>query len=170
MDVTVREMRADEVDLIVGYFHTSTAEHLETLGVDPTRLPSPEAWRERYRREYELPVECRAALLVIWLSNERPIGFSTSDKIVYGDRANMHLHILNSDDRRSGAGVACVRKSVDIYFERLKLKRLYCEPNAFNVAPNRTLAKAGFTYLKTYMTVPGLLNYHQAVTRWAIER
>ena len=44
----------------------------------------------------------------------------------------------------------------------LKLKRLY-EPNAFNMAPNRTLQKAGFMYLKTHMTVPSALTYHQAV-------
>ena len=128
------------------------------------------AWRDRYRREYALPINQRATLLVIWLSNDRPIGFSTSDKIVYGDRANMHLHIVNADNRRSGVGAACVRNSVDIYFERLKLKRLFCEPNAFNVAPNRTLQKAGFKYVKTHMTVPGPLNYHQAVTRWVIEQ
>jgi RimJ/RimL family protein N-acetyltransferase len=170
MQLTVREMAIEEVDLIVGYFHNSTPEHLEILGVDPTRLPAPEAWRDRYRREITLPINQRATLLVIWLSNNQPVGFSTSDKIVYGDQANMHLHIVNPDDRRSGVGVACVRKSADIYFERLKLKRLFCEPNAFNAAPNRTLQKAGFKYVKTHMTVPGLLNYHQAVTRWVIER
>jgi RimJ/RimL family protein N-acetyltransferase len=170
MPLTVREMTVEEVDLIVGYFHNSTPEHLETLGVDPTRLPAPEAWRDRYRREYTLPINQRATLLVIWLSSDQPIGFSTSDKIVYGDRAHMHLHIVNPDNRRSGVGVACVRKSADIYFERLKLKSLFCEPNAFNVAPNRTLQKAGFKYVKTHMTVPGPLNYHQAVTRWVIER
>jgi RimJ/RimL family protein N-acetyltransferase len=170
MQLTVREMRVEEADLIVDYFRNSTPEHLETLGVDPTRLPTPEAWRDRYRREYTLPINQRATLLVIWLSNDRPIGFSTSDKIVFGDRANMHLHIVNAENRRSGVGVACVRNSVDIYFERLKLKRLFCEPNAFNVAPNRTLQKAGFKYVKTHMTVPGPLNYHQAVTRWVIEQ
>ena len=63
-----------------------------------------------------------------------------------------------------------VRRSVDIYFQQLKLKRLFCEPNAFNVPPNRTLQKAGFKYLKTHMTVPGPLNFHQAVTRWVMER
>ena len=163
-------MTIDETDLIIGYFHNSTPEHLETLGVDPTRLPSQEAWRDRYRREYTLQINQRATLLLVWLLEDRPIGFSTSDKIVYGDRANMHLHVVGSDDRGRGVGSECVRRSVEIYFERLKLKHLFCEPNAFNVAPNRTLQKAGFKYLKTYMTVPGPMNYHQAVTRWVMER
>ena len=40
MTLTVREMAAAETDLIVDYFLNSTPEHLEMLGVDPTRLPS----------------------------------------------------------------------------------------------------------------------------------
>ena len=121
-------------------------------------------------RECALPIEHRNVLLVIWLSDDRPIGFSTADKIQLGEQASMHLHVTDPDRRRQGIGVECVRRSVDIYFERLKLKRLFCEPNAFNAPPNRTLQKAGFKYLKTHMTVPGPLNFHQAVTRWVIER
>jgi RimJ/RimL family protein N-acetyltransferase len=83
-----------------------------------------------------------------------------------------HLEMLGVDPgrRHQGVGAECVWRSVDLYFDRLKLKRLFCEPHAFNVAPNRTLQKAGFKYLKTHMTVPGPFNFHQAVTRWVIER
>jgi hypothetical protein len=28
----------------------------------------------------------------------------------------------------------------------------------------------GFKYVKTYRTVPGAINFHQAVTRWVLER
>jgi hypothetical protein len=127
MTLTVREMMASEVDVIIEYFQSSTPERLETLSVDPTRLPPVESWRERLRRECALPIDQRSVVLVIWLSGDWPIGFSTSGKI-------------------------------------------FCEPNAFNVAPNRTLQKAGFKYLKTHKIVPGPLNFHQAVTRWMIER
>ena len=51
----VREMVVDEVDLIIDYFHQSTPEHLEFLVVDPTRLPTPQLWRDRYVAEYEMP-------------------------------------------------------------------------------------------------------------------
>jgi RimJ/RimL family protein N-acetyltransferase len=170
MTLTVREMKDSEIDLIIDYFVNSTPEHLENLGVDPTRLPTPESWRERFRREHARLIEQRTWIGVIWLLDDQPIGFSTTDKIAYAEQANMHLHVIDPERRNRGYGVECVRRSVDNYFERLKLKRLFCEPNAFNVAPNRTLQKAGFKYLKTYMTVPGPLNYHQAVTRWVIER
>ena len=170
MTLTVREMTAAETDLIVEYFLHSTPEHLEMLGVDPTRFPPAASWRERLRLECALPVEHQSVVLVIWLSDGQPIGFSTSDKIIHGEQANMHLHVTDPGRRHQGVGAECVRRSVDIYFEKLKLKRLFCEPHAFNVAPNRTLQKAGFKYLKTHMTVPGPFNFHQAVTRWVIER
>ena len=170
MALSVREMRLDEVGLIIGYFHDASAEHLETLGVDPTRLPEPARWQERYAREYGLPYEKRGALLVVWQLDGTTMGFSTADKIRFGEQANMHLHIVDPVLRRSGHGAACVRETCRIYFETLRLERLFCEPNAFNIAPNRTLQRAGFRYVKTHMTVPGWLNYHQAVTRWVLER
>jgi hypothetical protein len=50
---------------------------------DPTRLPPAATWRERYEREYALPIERRAAFMVSWLDGGRLIGFSTADKIVF---------------------------------------------------------------------------------------
>jgi RimJ/RimL family protein N-acetyltransferase len=170
VSLDVREMAIDEVDLIIEYFHGGTPEFHEQLGVDPTRLPSPEAWRERYEREYEKPYEERETLLVIWRQDGEAVGFSTCDRIVFGEQARMHLHIPEPQRRGQGIGTEGVRATVEIYFDRLRLKRLLCEPNAFNVAPNRTLQRAGFRYVKTHMTVPGLLNYRQAVTRWVLER
>jgi RimJ/RimL family protein N-acetyltransferase len=163
-------MKLSEVRLVVDYFHRSTPEHLELLGVDPTRLPKEADWHERFRHDYSLPVEQRQSLFLIWLLDEATIGFSSCNKIVFGNRANMHLHVTDPGRRRQGLGAACVKQSVELYFETLRLKSLFCEPNAFNVAPNRALQKAGFKYLKTHMTVPGPLNYHQAVTCWVIER
>ena len=170
MTPNVRPMTLPETGLIIEYFHTAAPEHLETMGVDPTRLPAREAWRERFADDFARPIEQRQASQTIWLEDERAIGFSTTDKIVFGEEANMHLHMIDAHRRNSGAGAPCVQQSVNIYFETLRLKRLFCEPNAFNIAPNRTLQKAGFKYLKTHMTVPGPLNYHQAVTRWVTER
>jgi RimJ/RimL family protein N-acetyltransferase len=170
MAITVRLMTAAETPLIIDYFHNATPEHLELLGVDPTRLPARGTWQTFFEQEIALPIAQRKSLLVIWLLNGRPIGFSTSDKILRGERANMHLHIVEPDLRVQGLGTECVKQSVDIYFEQLGIKRLFCEPNAFNAAPNRTLQKAGFKFVKTHMTVPGPLNYHQAVTQWVIER
>jgi RimJ/RimL family protein N-acetyltransferase len=162
-------MALEEVGLVIEYFHGATPEHLEKMGVDPTRLPARNDWRSRYVAEYRKPIPDRSTLLVIWELDGRPVGFSTTEKIVYAEQAHMHLHIVDPQLRRSGIGSASLPETVELYFDLLKLKRLFCEPNAFNAAPNRALQSVGFTYVKTYMTVPGPLNYHQAVTRWVFE-
>jgi RimJ/RimL family protein N-acetyltransferase len=163
-------MKLSEIELIIDYFHQSTPEHLENLGVDPTRLPEPHRWRERYEFEYGQPIETRKTILIVWESDGEPFGFSTADKIVFGKEAYMHLHIIRPEQRANGVGAVCVEETVKIYFDVLKLERLFCEPNAYNTAPNRTLQKAGFKYLKTHKTVPNPLNFHQTVNRWVIER
>lgn len=156
--------------MIIEYFHTATPEHLEMLGVDPSRLPQASQWQRLYEQMFDQPIEQRNSILVSWLCDDRLLGFSTADKIRIGQQANMHLHIIDASRRKQGAGAECVRQTVELYFQLLKLKQLFCEPNAFNVAPNRTLQKAGFKYVKTHMTVPGFLNFHQAVNRWVIDR
>jgi RimJ/RimL family protein N-acetyltransferase len=170
MSLTVREIEIAEFDIVLDYFHDATPEFLETMGIDPTRIPDRNVWRERFRSDSALPASQRSSIVLLWLMDGRPVGFSSCDKIKFGERANMHLHILAADGRNKGIGTACARKSVAYYFDKLQLKTLFCEPYAFNIAPNRTLQKAGFKYLKTHMTVPGSFSFHQAVNRWAISR
>ncbi len=165
---SVRFMSEADLGLIVDYFHQSSPEHLETLGVDPSRLPEAAAWRQWLSHENAKPLAARKSLFVVWEVDGRALGFSTADKIVFGEQAHMHLHIVDAVQRRAGLGSACVKQSARLYFEALQLERLFCEPNAFNVAPNRALQKAGFSYVKTHRTVPGPLNFHQAVTRWVL--
>lgn len=111
MSLVIREMALDEVGLIIDYFHGSPPEHLETLGVDPTRLPTRQAWRVRYVEGYDKAIQDRSTLLVIWMLDGVGIGFSAADKIVYGDEANMHLHVVDAQRRGSGIGSACVRET-----------------------------------------------------------
>jgi hypothetical protein len=119
MALVVREMELAEVDLIIDYFHSSTSEHLDILGVDPTRLPSPDRWRERYAADYARPHAKRSTLLVLWELDGAPLGFSTADKILLGQQANMHLHIVDPQRRRAGYGAQCVRWTAAIYFDVL---------------------------------------------------
>ena len=51
MTLTVREMTTSEFEIVIDYFLAATPEFLEILGVDPSRVPSAEGWRERFRRE-----------------------------------------------------------------------------------------------------------------------
>jgi RimJ/RimL family protein N-acetyltransferase len=169
MKISVRGMSLSESDLVISYVHQSTPEHLEILGVDPTRVPTAEDWHQHFQEEFVKPPSLRARYYLTRLLDGRAVGYASSDRIVLGEHANMHLHVFREEDRRKGLGTQCVQHCLSFFFEELRLKRMYCELNAFNIGPNRTLQKAGFTYLKTHMTVPGFINFHQAVTRWVIE-
>ena len=169
MDLQVREMHLDEVDIRIDYFHDADVAFLEMMGVDQAKLPARKAWRKKSEDDYARPIEQRESIQLLWLEEGVPFGFSTADIIEFGSHANMHLHVLDKDKRRSGRGVECVRQSAMIYVSMLGLKRLCCRPNAFNTAPNRTLQKAGFKYVKTFETIPGLLNFHQVVNQWELK-
>jgi RimJ/RimL family protein N-acetyltransferase len=98
------------------------------------------------------------------------VGFSSTDRIDFGNEAFMHLHVVEAGLRSSGLGTQFVRLSAQAYFETLELRRLFCEPNAFNVAPNRTLQRAGFRYLFTHESQPSSINFLQSTTRWVLDR
>ncbi len=170
MRLHVRDMTLGEADLVIDYFLGATPEYLDMMGVDPSRLMTREAWRAHMQQQFALPPLEREVFRVTWLLDDAPVGYSSCDKVVAGEQAFMHLHVLIPDLRRQGIGTECVRLSADVYFEMFGLKRLFCQPHAFNTAPHRTLQKAGFKFVKTYMTVPGAINYHQAVTQWVLER
>jgi len=170
MQLSVREMKLSEVNLVIDYFLNATPEYLDGMGVDPSRLPTREAWHAKLEVELALPLRRRQWFPVIWLLEREPVGYSSCDRIEFGGQANMHLHVIRPELRRQGIGAECVRNSVEIYFENFRLKRLFCQPYALNVPAHRTLQKAGFKYVKTYMTVPGPINYHQPVTQWVIDR
>jgi RimJ/RimL family protein N-acetyltransferase len=169
-NTVARLMQPSEVDVIIGYFHDASPEFLHSLGVDKTKLPDRDRWRAHYEQEFALPIEKRKSLLVLWLLDDEPIGFSTADKIKFGEEAYMHLHIVRPEKRRTGMGARLVRQTARIYFNELKIQRLFCEPYALNEAPNRTLARAGFSFVKTHETVPGPLNFHQPVSQWLLAR
>jgi RimJ/RimL family protein N-acetyltransferase len=98
-------------------------------------LPSRDAWHDFYRADYRRPLEQRENYSLVWQIDGTIVGFSTTDHITFGVEAFMHLHILSSSHRRSGLGTEFVRLSAAEYFRVLSLQRLFCRPNAFNVAP-----------------------------------
>jgi hypothetical protein len=107
--------------------------------------------------------------LVIWEADGEPIGFSTADRIAFGDSAYMHLHLLYSEHRRKAYGTELVRRSARTYVELFELKRLFREPHAFNLAPNRAVQAAGFRYVSTQLTTPSPLNDEQITNLWVFQ-
>lgn len=107
---------------------------------------------------------------MIWEMDGVPIGHSNVNKIMYGEAAYMHLHLWDREVRQKGMGAAFVKMSLPYFFNNLHLKTIYCEPYALNIAPNRTLEKVGFRFVKKHITTPGFLNFEQEINRWEIDK
>jgi RimJ/RimL family protein N-acetyltransferase len=163
-------MTLDDVDLRIGYFHGASDEFLHQLGVDRDLLPDPASWKDQYRIEFELPVEERSSYGVMREHNGSVVGWSTADQFVVGVSAFMHLHLIEAENRARGLGVEFVKLTVEHLFELLDIVKLFSEPNALNVAANRTLQRAGFRYLFSHRSEPGAINFEQVTTRWVVDR
>lgn len=170
MKRNVRELTKNDLSLIIDYFHNSTPEHLLRLGVDETKLPQKEEWRNLILSDLEQPPEKRKFYYVTWEVNDIPVGHSNINDIAFGREAYMHLHIWKPGERQKGNGTYFVKGSLKYYFEKFRLERIYCQPNASNDAPNKTLENAGFTFVKKYETIPGWLNFKQHVILWVMEK
>lgn len=168
--LSVRELQASDLDLLIRYWTTAEPDFLTGMGVDLAKMPTREQWVDMLSKQLTLSYEDKPSYAIIWLADGQPIGHSNVSKIEYGVRAYMHLHLWQQDVRRNGMGAALVRLTLPFYFENLRLQTLYCEPYALNPAPNKTLEKVGFRHVETYTGTPGWLNFEQPVNVWELTR
>jgi RimJ/RimL family protein N-acetyltransferase len=140
------------------------------MGVDLSKLPSREEWYQMLQAQIDLPYNEKKSYCIIWEVDHIPVGHSNINKIKFGEEAYMHLHLWTAGTRKKGAGSELVKLTLPFFFRNFDLKYLYCEPYALNPAPNRTLEKTGFEFVKEYLTVPGWLNFEQKVNLWQLSR
>jgi uncharacterized protein (DUF952 family)/GNAT superfamily N-acetyltransferase len=167
---SVRECTSGESAIRVDYFHAATETELDTMGVDPRLLPEPNQWLRDLENDLARPPEDRDSFSILWVLGDKVIGFATANQMEVGKRAFMHLHIVDRSYRGKGLGARFVRLSASHFFNALQLQRLYSEPRALNIAPNRTLQAAGFNYQFSHHVTPGPINAPQITTRWVLER
>lgn len=166
LQLSVKQADPEHYKHIVSYFVDADEKFLHGMGVDPALLPSRESWLKTLEENHSKPIHERNIYYVIWYVDGNPIGHSNINKIIFGEEAFMHLHMWKPDTRNRGLGADLVRKSIPFYFNEFKLKNLYCEPYALNPAPNKTLKKVGFDFIKEYETTPGIISFLQPVNRW----
>jgi len=166
----VRELTEKDIEYFINYWLDSSSEFLTGMGVDVQKKPNRQQLFDLVSTQIGNPMENRKSYFLTWLINGKPVGCSNVNQIVFGKKAFMHLHLYHSDNRQKGIGTVFVIKSLPYYFENLNLKKLYCEPYSLNQAPNKTLEKIGFKFLKQYKTIPGASNFEQLVSQWKLTR
>jgi RimJ/RimL family protein N-acetyltransferase len=168
--LSVRELQEEDIDFIANYWLGADDEFLKAMGVDLAKIPAREQWKAMLKEQLSQPLEEKKSYCIIWESAGKAIGHSNINKIIFGQEAYMHLHLWNTGLRKKGWGTALIKMTLPWFFEKYKLKNLYCEPYALNPAPNKTLEKAGFEFLRSYITTPGWINFEQPVNLWIMSR
>ena len=170
MTLTVREMTLADVPLIADYWLQASPEHLTAMGVDLSKLPTREELEGMLTTQFHTTVQEKRSYCLIWEEQGKAVGHCNTNPTRFGQDAFMHLHLWEAASRKKGSGSALLSLSLPLFFERLALQQLHCEPYALNEAPNRTLQRLGFTLLKEYTTIPGSLSFEQPVKRWGLSR
>jgi len=159
----VHELTLSDISLVVDYWINASADFLLGMGADPDKIPNRAQFEAMLQQQLLKPIAERQSYALIWKENGVPIGHCNLNPFTLGETG--YLHLWNQRQRRKGIGAILLQKSVFHFFEVLGLKTIYSEPYAKNVAPNKTLEKAGFLFEKTYTTVPGSINFDQVVNR-----
>lgn len=170
LNIAVREITHEDIPLLTQYWADASPAYLRGMGVDVAKRPTKEGMYQFLQKQIESPYQTKEAYALIWLLDSEAIGHTNVNKILYGKEAYMHLHVWKPELRRQGMGTALVRKSIPFFFENLQLSDLYCEPYALNPAPHKTIEKVGFEFVKSYLTIPGPINFEQEVLRWHLSK
>ncbi len=170
MSLSVREMKREDIDLIVDYFINADPEFLTSMGADKNKLPDAIEWTKKLDLELKKSYTDKEFYYIIWLLDEIPVGHSNINTIAYGKTAKMHLHLWKNSKRKKGLGAEFLKKTIPFYFENFKLEKLICEPYSENIAPNKTLVKIGFEFIKKYETIPGWINFLQNVNSYELTK
>src|SRR5678816_876783 len=169
-NLSVRELELADMDAFMSYWFDAEESFLANMGVDMKKLPTKNDFLIYWRSQLEMPLEKKLSYCVIWLKNDIPVGHSNARPVNFGKDAYMHLHLWSTGERRKGLGCEFVKLTLPLYFEKLQLRDLYCEPYALNPAPNRLLEKLGFDFVKEYRTSPGPSNFEQQVKLWHLSQ
>ena len=166
----VREMQLEDALLLIRYFLDSDESFLRGMGIEPSKLPKEEDWLKILKEDFQRPLDERHFHYLLWEIDGVPSGHCNVNCIEFGESAIMHLHVWNPSLRNSGYGTKLLKSSIQKFFEKFQLQELFCQPHVDNPAPNKTLPKVGFQFVKTYEPTPGWINYPQQVNLYSLTR
>jgi RimJ/RimL family protein N-acetyltransferase len=166
--LSVREIQLKDIEPLSNYWLNADPEFMKGMGVDLSKMPPRKEWEQMLLDQINTPIPQKKSYAIIWEENGIAIGHSNISKISFGKGAYMHLHLWGNVSRKKGIGTEFVILTLPFYFEKFQLKTLYCEPYALNPAPNKTMEKLGFKFLRSYIGIPGWLNFEQEVNVWEL--
>ena len=115
MNLNVREMVPEDVPLVVNYWMNAAPDFLVGMGVDLDKMPQRENLTNMLMVQSNTSIKERKSYALIWEIEGLPVGHSNVNNIEFGKSAKMHLHLWNENNRKSGAGLQLIKKSIPFF-------------------------------------------------------
>lgn len=166
MNIALRPALTEDFEIIAQYWTQLSKEECLSMGVDDKLIPCTEDFLKRLNIQNQLPLTEKKAYALVIEMDGTPIGHTNVNPVKYGDNAFMHLHIWDPQNRSKGYGAKMLELAIPEFLQTFELKSLYCSPMADNPAPNKSLKKAGFKFIRKERKIPGNINFMQEVNIW----
>lgn len=166
----VREISVNDTERLADYWSNLTNEEAFRIGIDTDEIPNKSTIIEMLNHQIAVPNSDKNTFILIWELDGVPIGHSNITPIVTNDFANIHFHIWDRNNWKSGLGEKYIRLSIPIFFEQYSLNRIYGVFHTNNIAAEKLFQKLGFTLADEYETRPGDWSLYQSVKKYVLNK
>lgn len=151
--VCIRDIEDRDVGALVAYWHQSPHCFLSSLGVDLSKLRTPEETRVRFLASVargDLPRD-RVTFVV---ESERELIAYTNLNIRSGDEAYAHFHVLRDSLWTRAASYVLFPSAINVFFEATQLNKILFQTSPENRNINRMLESFGVRCRRMHLEAP----------------
>ncbi len=170
--VWIRDIEERDVEPLVQYWHHSPPAFLKSLGVDLSKLKTPEETRRRFQESIPRGAAPRSCVSYIVESEKTLIAY-TNLNVHALDEAYAHFHVLAASVRARAVCYVLFPKGMQIFFDTVPVNKIFFQTSPENQNVKRMLESFG---LKCHqmcvdapdgMARPGLFNVYEIDKRQA---
>lgn len=167
--LSIRLLTLNDIPHIVRYWHENSDENLVRMGADKNKLGSEEEFTQFLKNLCKAPLEKVNSCYMIWLIDNKLVGYNALKDIQHGDIAHMHLHMWDSEYRGKGYDAQFFSMAALEFYKLFNLKMILCEPRSSYHMPNKMLTKIDFKKWKTYVSTASELSLTSEVNSYIID-
>lgn len=137
---TLRDLRVQDIDAVVCYWHCGGDQHLDLLGIDRARLGTRIDTQQRFLQAIRTGDPDQRKMAFAITADGEFVGYTLLNR--YTPEVNYsHWHITNAGLRASGLSTALYPYRIKMYFKLTPIARLVHQTRTSNIGVNRMLDK-----------------------------
>lgn len=151
---TLNDIEEEDVPRIVDYWHQSDEKFLMSMGVDLTKLQSPDITAAKFIESVPANRSETSRITLTFKHDDKLVGYTNvnfnQDGIGFG-----HVHIIDPAYRQVGFVARFFEDAINVYKKEFGVRHLRFQTNKENRRINRYLEKLGYEIAETeYLSKP----------------